>query len=155
MPALAQAHKRCRVCGSEKPLAAFNRNAKSRDGRDSLCRDCNRQRQREYRRLNPQKQREWEERNREASKAKHVQRKRRWLAENREKHLAHVAVSKAVKRGTITRPDACERCGRNGRVEAHHRDYSRRFDVQWLCGSCHRLTHSEERDQALGEQHGD
>lgn len=42
-----------------------------------------------------------------------------------------------VRRGTIRRPDRCERCGLVGRVTADHRDYSRPTVVTHLCQGCH------------------
>lgn len=32
--------KECKECGSEKPLTAFNKNSKMRDGRLNTCRPC-------------------------------------------------------------------------------------------------------------------
>ena len=141
-----QAYKRCCVCGSEKQLDAFNRNSKSRDGRDSRCRDCARERQREYRLKNPNKQREWEQRAGEAARLKRVERNRRWREENKEKRRAQLKLSKAIERGVITRPDICERChARARRIEGHHFDYSKPLEVEWLCTTCHRLHHGAVR----------
>jgi hypothetical protein len=56
-------------------------------------------------------------------------------------------VRRALAKGTLTRPDACEQCGaqpkrsdRHG-LDAHHVTYSRVLDVRWLCSSCHQLAH--------------
>lgn len=142
-------YKRCRICGSEKPLDAFNRSGKSRDGHDSRCRECSRGQQREYRRKNPDKYREWEEGTGGVAQAKHAARQRRWRAENRDKRHAHRAVEIALRSGRLVKPDACERCrAQASRIEAHHEDYTRRLDVQWLCVACHKATHKEERDRA-------
>lgn len=43
----------------------------------------------------------------------------------------------AIKTGKLHRPDTCERCGRQGGLQAAHHDYSRPLDVAWLCRSCH------------------
>lgn len=58
---------------------------------------------------------------------------------------AHSRVQRALKSGKLVRPDRCERCGaadvrlRDGRsgLHAHHADYSRPLDVEWLCVTCH------------------
>lgn len=47
-------------------------------------------------------------------------------------------VYRATRDGRLTRPEQCEQCGNNGRIEAAHTDYSRPLDVRWLCVSCHR-----------------
>lgn len=56
------------------------------------------------------------------------------------------AVRVAIERGHLVRPAACEKCRRvpplakDGRsnIHAHHADYSKPLDVEWLCAKCHR-----------------
>lgn len=43
----------------------------------------------------------------------------------------------AVRDGKLTRPDSCESCGGNSKVDGHHHDYSKPLDVMWLCKQCH------------------
>lgn len=71
----------------------------------------------------------------------------RWQAKNPAACKAHHILNYAIKRGRITRPAACERCGvtparaRDGRSLIHghhHQGYERPLDVQWLCSYCHR-----------------
>lgn len=47
----------------------------------------------------------------------------------------------AVICGKVNKPDACSVCGKGGRIEAHHKDYSKPFEVLWLCTSCHGKEH--------------
>lgn len=57
---------------------------------------------------------------------------------HRERGNAHNAVKKAIKRGRLVRPETCSDCGQKSeRIEAHHEDYSRRWDIEWLCQPCH------------------
>jgi ribosomal protein S27AE len=58
-------------------------------------------------------------------------------AVHRQKADARNAVYQAVKRGIIERPEACSKCGKPGKVEGHHEDYSKPLMVDWLCGECH------------------
>lgn len=59
---------------------------------------------------------------------------------------AYSKVKWALTSGRIVRPNQCERCGQNpgtgrdGRslLHAHHHDYSKPLDVEWLCVKCHR-----------------
>jgi hypothetical protein len=54
-----------------------------------------------------------------------------------EKLRARALVNTHVRRGKIRKPANCESCGKTCAVEAHHEDYTRPLDVQWLCRDCH------------------
>lgn len=70
--------------------------------------------------------------------------KRAWTLANPEKRRAHKAVEGALRRGDITRPAVCQRCGCDNRcIQAHHDDYGRPLDVMWLCTPCHYDRHDE------------
>ena len=56
---------------------------------------------------------------------------------------AHRAVANALKTGALVRPGWCQDCGATGKLEAHHDDYSRPLDVDFLCVKCHREVHRE------------
>lgn len=67
-----------------------------------------------------------------------------------EKEKAKRALAAAVRRGALTRPSVCCRCnktptirrdGRSG-LHGHHADYSKPFDVMWLCAPCHAAEHA-------------
>ena len=63
-----------------------------------------------------------------------------------EKAQAYQAVRRAIESGRLVRPSSCERCGAlnapcsdgRSRIHAHHHDYSRPLDVEWICANCHR-----------------
>jgi hypothetical protein len=65
----------------------------------------------------------------------------RQMESRRGKFAAQRAVQNAVRRGDLIRPGECERCGAEGALDAHHADYARKLDVDWLCRSCHRKEH--------------
>jgi len=60
---------------------------------------------------------------------------------NPEKYKAEYQVGNAIKLGKLTRPELCQGCKNTGRVEAHHRDYTKPFEVVWLCKKCHGKEH--------------
>lgn len=61
---------------------------------------------------------------------------------NPEKARARSLLSNAICDGKIIRPSACSLCGCDKFViEAHHPDYSKPYDVIWLCRSCHGIVH--------------
>lgn len=61
---------------------------------------------------------------------------------------AHRTFRDAVKHGEIERQSACEQCGSDRRIDAHHDDYSKPLKVRWLCGSCHTKHHWALRKSA-------
>ena len=116
-------------------------------------------RQRRYREAHAEEVAErrakWRDENRDKVKednAKRAAAKAAWLKADRAAHpekyrsrvrhphhlVAHTAVASALKHGILVRPDACSECGNAGRIEAHHADYERLLDVEWLCVPCHR-----------------
>lgn len=65
----------------------------------------------------------------------------RWHANNpdrvRAMKYASGVVQRELKKGNITRPSACEECGKECKPDAAHADYGRVLDIRWLCKSCH------------------
>lgn len=58
------------------------------------------------------------------------------------KHRASNLVNKAVKEGTLIRPEFCEFCDQKGKIEGHHyKGYHKPLVVNWLCSKCHREAH--------------
>lgn len=77
--------KTCRECLESKPLGAFQRKLNSRDGMNPACRDCIRERNREYRRTNRSKIQEQRREHRIANQAALRERNREWREANRDK----------------------------------------------------------------------
>jgi formylmethanofuran dehydrogenase subunit E len=131
---------RCHKCGLETVLteARWKR-------REYQCGECIAERNRAMyaRRSDHYKQqtKAWREKNRE----KHLASDKAYRArpEERRKHYARVSLKKAIKRGRVTKMP-CEKCG-SALSQAHHSDYSRRWDVQWLCQPCHAKEHRGQR----------
>lgn len=63
---------------------------------------------------------------------------------NAQKIRARNMVKNATISGSLVRPVVCAACKRvpeTGRIEAHHPDYSRPLEVEWLCSCCHKRRH--------------
>lgn len=60
-----------------------------------------------------------------------------WNRRNPLAARAHARVTYALARGRIHKTP-CEVCGKL-KTEAHHEDYAKPLDVNWLCRSCHKL----------------
>ncbi len=62
-----------------------------------------------------------------------------WIAKNPTKRRAHHDIRNALRRGRMNR-EPCKVCG-STEAEAHHEDYSRPLDVEWLCPKHHAERH--------------
>jgi hypothetical protein len=73
---------------------------------------------------------------------------KKWRLKNPEKARAHWMINSAVLKGTLIRPANCSWCGAKDKprcdgvtqIHAHHSDYSKPLEVEWLCASCHAIT---------------
>lgn len=131
--------KTCTDCGTQKPVAQFYRNRRMADGRLNQCRDCHNEKKKRIRSRNLNDP-EWVAAERERANEK----EKRHRARHRWKNRARDAVRRALDRGEIERPEECSRCGDGCKPEAHHADYDRPLDVEWLCVSCHAEEHAQE-----------
>lgn len=68
----------------------------------------------------------------------------------RELNLVQTQVQRAVKRGDMVRPNACETCGKQElrkdgakNIVGHHDDYNEPLSVRWLCNACHSQWHAK------------
>lgn len=96
--------------------------------------------------------RDWKRRNKE----RHAELARAYRQRNAEKLKAQNLLNYAVRKGVIQRLP-CEKCGTSERVHAHHHDYSKPYEVCWLCYICHKKEHpvgeKEKQVKFAGAQH--
>ncbi len=57
------------------------------------------------------------------------------------KKAAGGAMNYAVRQGHLHKPSTCSKCQKSGRIEGHHNDYDKPYDVIWLCPKCHNAEH--------------
>lgn len=100
------------------------------------CAECHRQLQREHQarwRAKRKADPEW--------RALQVRRAMAYAAAQPQRERAHQLVAGAIKKGTLVRAEACERCGKRptlpDRIEASHDSYDKPLEVEWLCRRCH------------------
>lgn len=117
--------KRCYRCMERKPLAAFYKKRSAKDGLCAGCRDC---------------MREIDRRTRAANSAHY---KAYDAARDKQKVKARTALKHRIYAGLIKR-QPCEVCGKP-EGHGHHDDYSKPFDVRWLCPIHHAELHIELR----------
>ncbi len=61
------------------------------------------------------------------------------------RHRARELIKRAIRSGTVIRMSSCSNCD-NKNPEAHHDDYTKPFDVRWLCKRCHMQLHHLKDD---------
>ena len=66
---------------------------------------------------------------------------------NTPKNIARRALGQAVFYKKIVKPDICSRCkvslGKRF-IHGHHHDYTKPYDVIWLCAPCHGFEHRKK-----------
>ena len=134
---------RCYICKKEKDASAFSRDKSRERGYSGRCKLCDNLYRRQKRKRNPEHYRLRDKR----YNIRHKEQRNRYSLEynkkNKYKIVAHRIVRKAIKSGLLTKKP-CEKCG-NKKTEAHHDDYSKPLQVQWLCRNHHRLAPHNKR----------
>jgi hypothetical protein len=168
----------CTVCNVEKSFDEFHKSKKGKWGIREQCKICKRVKDRLYDSTHTEictaKHARWANKHRE-----HVREYcRARYAENPEpvrqrtiayrartqnasikaykkrfpnKLAAHRYVELAVKFGHLVRPEKCDVCSAGTNIQAHHHDYDKPLEVQWLCSVCHGLQHRRPRKKMLIE----
>lgn len=140
--------KTCFKCSRELPRTEFYAHPQMADGLLGKCKDCTRDDVTENRIKNIGRIREYDRQR--ANLPHRVELRRRVCEADRQRHperfKARVAVNNAVRDGRIVKPVRCQRCGQAPhRIEAHHADYSKPLEVEWLCKPCHWKADEERR----------
>ncbi len=128
----------CIYCGESKPPTAFYVSTVNADGLTGGCRECvkakvKRRYYEKHELVAAYERRRFKDPRRKAATIRY-QRARR--ARDPIKNKARNAVSNAVRDGRIVKLP-CQHCG-NQKSQAHHHDYTKPLDVEWLCFKCHR-----------------
>jgi hypothetical protein len=131
--------KECFKCLNVLPLSEFYRHKYMADGHLNKCKSCTKQDvKKHYNETRPA--RSEYERKRFADpkrKANLIRYQRNSRKRNPEKNTARRLLNRAVATGKLFRMP-CKHCG-EVKTEAHHTDYSKPLDVEWLCFKCHRV----------------
>ena len=139
--------KECFKCKTVKPLEEFYKHLMMADGHLNKCKQCTKLDVGKNRERNIESIREYDRQRAllPARKKLNIEVNRAWRSEDKRRGAAHSAVSRAIRKGTLVR-SCCERCG-NPKSVAHHEDYDRPLDVNWLCQPCHKQRHKELKEE--------
>ena len=144
--------KKCFKCGKVKSLDEFY-NAGNKDGKSNECKCCARDRIKK-REITLRKNPEFVIAERKRGREKYhrlykgkvspgaAEAKKRWAERNTIKRAAHHIVSNAIRDGRMEKK-LCEKCG--DEAVAHHEDYTKPYEVTWLCVKHHNERHVELR----------
>jgi hypothetical protein len=131
--------KKCFKCEAVKPLSDFYKHPEMLDGHVNKCKECNKLDVRENRNKNIEYYREYDKTrlskpNRIDSIQKH---QKKYKQKYPYKKIATSAIAYLIKTKKIIKPASCEICNETGRIHGHHDDYSKPYEVRWLCVRCH------------------
>jgi hypothetical protein len=152
--------KECFKCKTVKPLTGFYKHPMMADGHLNKCKDCNKKdvrenrekkidyyRQYDKKRANIPKRvaarKEYEKTN--EGKTAHKKAMEAYGKKYPYKSIAHNAVNNAVRDGKMVVPKNCESCGAIQPLHGHHDDYSKPYEVRWICQFCHSTWHRENK----------
>ena len=128
--------KKCSCCQVFKDRSMFYKDRSRYDGIATKCKPCDNA----YWMKGYRKTRRFSKN----YKKRAVARNRKWRGANKQKCLAHQAVSRAISKGVLVKPKNCERCGASSKLHGHHNDYRKQLKVIWLCVTCHEKEHHEK-----------
>ena len=152
--------KTCFKCNAVKLLEEFYKHPNMPDGHVNKCKECNKADVRENREKKLDYYREYDKRRadipyRVAARIQYAQTESGKIskAESGKKHrekypykkIATSAISNAIRDGKIIKPTSCEVCAVNGKIHGHHDDYSKPYEVRWVCIKCHVSWHKKNK----------
>jgi len=73
--------------------------------------------------------------------------KRRWQLENPLKHKAQRILQTGLQTGWFKKPEYCEKCGNKTKIQGHHENYKRPYEISWLCRKCHAKADKKRRER--------
>ena len=152
--------KVCKECGVEKELGSFYKHSRMLDGHLNKCIECVKTRVKQHRTANLDRVRQYDKSR--ANQPHRVQARKDYVATEQGKatrkkagqaynkryplkYASHVITSNAIRDGKLVRPEKCSTCDSTEKIEGHHDDYTKPFDVRWLCESCHKEWHRHNK----------
>lgn len=137
--------KKCFKCDSIQPLSNFYKHKEMLDGYLNKCKECTKRDSQQNRLLKIDYYRAYDRArgNRQSS-----QYTLNWRKKNLAKYQAQTLVGNLLRAKKIKK-QPCEVCGKT-KSHAHHDDYSKPFDVRWLCAAHHSEWHKENGEGKNG-----
>jgi len=139
-------------------MSFFSKDSSKKNGHCSRCKKCESERIRIYHLNNRDKIKKYYKDVTKNNRSRESERKfnARWRDKNKHKMKAHKILRNALISNELDK-EVCKICGKNETI-AHHDDYSKPLEVDWLCLDCHGLWHqilNEWERQGLFTAHAD
>ena len=136
--------KTCFKCGISKEIDEFYKHPEMTDGHLGSCKECVKKRVKERYDNDFSKISEYERKRSQNSERKSnaLRYSRTHRERYPEKYKARSKLWNAIRDERITKRP-CNVCGSES-VQAHHDDYNKPLDVEWLCFKHHRLNHGNK-----------
>ena len=132
---LSEVKKQCFKCLEFKPLDSFYKHSRMRDGHLNKCKTCTKADVSQNYHSNREHYVEYETTRRPLRKPQTN------TSYDPLKRQARIITSNAIRTKKLIR-NVCEVCG-EANTEAHHEDYTRPLEVQWLCRRHHLERHGK------------
>ena len=130
---------RCEKCRTRKPLDKF--------AKEWICHQCTPPPLDEKKERKRVAQAKWRKKNQKAD-TKYS----RDYAKTKE-GKAQQRVRDDVKAGYVRKPTKCDRCHKDGlkghALQAHHHDYDKPLEIEWLCHDCHGDQQNAEKTKEI------
>ena len=144
--------KKCFKCGQRKELCKFYKHEQMADGHLGKCKECARMDALVHRNNNLDYIRAYD---RDRGKLPHrikmnVDNTRKRRKQNPLQYAAHILLRNAVRSGRVVKNPNCTKCGTEGIMHGHHKDYCKPLEVMWLCAVCHKQQHRIELEVNYG-----
>jgi len=65
------------------------------------------------------------------------------------KRTCRSKLNNELRSGRVVKPNTCSSCFVVGLITAHHEDYTKPLQVDWLCPKCHKRLHQKRKKGAV------
>lgn len=151
--------KKCTKCNVEKDTKHFYKQSKGLYGCTGECKECRKERTRNYKKRFPDKvaikdriysQKLKSKYGQSHSRRSHIRLAERSIigferyAEKKMQTLAACLLNYAIRIKLVDKPSTCTLCKKKKDIQGHHTDYSKPLQVIWVCVECHSKFHENK-----------
>lgn len=147
--------KRCKRCNLILDISMFYDKVGGKNGKHTICKPCLCEAQKkmyhteEYRKRHRTWAKKWRSEHHDLvrnAQSRMWNKNRslildRWKTSERIQRACRSITWEAVRKGILAKPTVCSICKHTRPLHAHHDDYAKPLNVQWVCAQCHSDIH--------------